>query len=200
MIHSYITCGEVVEWSMRQSFKEYIRAVVRSWWGIIGFLVELLGIISGASGNTILLPYWAWVIIGIMALIWAQFLAYHKVREQRDEARSEVAGAISELESNIIILGGQSINMATLFWKIGESFLDGILPRSIPGSIYSVVQGANKKDCDKAFDNLKRRLRLLGLIDDKQRQIRSTGYKEIQTTPLGASVLNELEKRYQDTN
>jgi hypothetical protein len=197
---SYVTCGEVVKWSMEQFFKEYIPAVVRTWCGIIGFVFELIGIISVASGITILLPSWVWVSIGIIALIWAQFLVYDKVRKERDEARNKVASAILDLESNTIMLGGKAVNMGTLFWKTGESFLEGILPRSIPGSIYSVVQGANKKDCDKAFDNLKSRLRLLGLIDDKQRQIRSTGYKEIQTTPLGASVLNELEKRYRDMN
>jgi hypothetical protein len=198
---SYIMCGEVVEWSMRQSLKEYIPAVVRSWWAIIGLLVEALGIGSGVSGNTILLPYWAWVIIGIIALIWAQFLAYHKVREQRDEARNEVASAISDLESNIINLGGQSTNMAMLFWKMRDYFLEGIQPGTTPGNIYKVVEGADKDDCNKAWGNLKKRLRLLQLICDAQRPhpFKSTGYIVMITTSLGASVLNELDKKWKDS-
>lgn len=196
----YVTCREVIEWSMRKFFKEYIPDVARTYYGIIGLIFALIGIISVAWGITILLPSWVWVIIGIIVLIYAQFLVYDKVRKELDKFRNPVLGAISELESKIIILEEQSINMATLYWKIGDCFLDGILPRSIPGSIYSVVQGANERDCHKAFDGLKHRLRLLGLIDDKQRQIRSTGYKEIQTTELGASVLKELKRRYGDEN
>ena len=112
---------------MWQSLKEYIPGVVRRWWGMIGFLVgDTLGIISGVSGNTILLPYWAWLIIGTIALIVAQFLAYHKVREQCDDAENEVASAISELESDIISLSEKSINMAKLFWTVGQPLLSGI--------------------------------------------------------------------------
>jgi len=171
--------------------------VVRSWWAIIGFLVGALGIASGVSGNTILLPYWAWLIIGTIALIVAQFLAYHKVREQRDEARNPVTRAISELESDVISLGGQSIDMATLFWKMGGHFLESILPGSIPGNIYEVVEGADKRECNKAWGNLKKRLRLLLLICDAERPHphKATRYKVITTTPLGVSVLNELDKK-----
>jgi len=198
---SYITYGEVVEWSMRQYLKEYIHDVVRSWWVIIGFFFELLGIISGASGITILLPYWVWVSIGIIALIVAQFLAYYKVRKQLDEARNEVVRAISELESDVIKLGGQCITMADLFWKTGDRFLEGILPGSIPGNIYEVVEGAEKTECNKAWGNLKKRLRLLLLIFDAERPHphKGTGYTVITTTPLGASVLNELDKKWRDS-
>jgi hypothetical protein len=50
-----------------------------------------LSAISNVSGKAILLPYWAWLIIGIIALVVAQFLVYHNVRKQRDSARNEIA-------------------------------------------------------------------------------------------------------------
>lgn len=186
---------------MRQSFREYIRAVGRKWWPIIGFGVGVLGIASGVSGNTILLPYWAWVIIGIISLMVAQFLAYHEIRKQRDGAGNEVASAISDLESNIINLGGESINMAILFWKMGDHFLEGIQPGNIPGDIYKVVEGVDTDECNKAWGNLKKRLRLLDLICDAQRPHphKGTGYRVIVTTSLGASVLNELDKKWGDS-
>jgi hypothetical protein len=183
---------------MWQFFNEYIPAVGRTWCGIIGFLIELLGIISVASGITILLPSWVWVSIGIIALIWAQFLVYDKVRKERDEARNPVASAISALESDVIELSGQYITMAELFWKMGDRFLEDILPHSIPGNIYEMVEGADKDECNKAWADLKKRLRLLLLICDAERPHphKSTGYTVITTTPLGASVLNELDKKW----
>jgi len=186
---------------MRQSLKEYIPAVVRSLWAIIGLIIGAIGIISGVSGNTILLPYWAWVIIGVIALIFAQFLAYHKVRKKRDDAGNKVASAISELESDVIKLGGQSIKMAKLFLKMGDHFLEGIQPGTTPGNIYKVVEGADKDDCNKAWGNLKKRLRLLDLICDAQRPHlhKGTGYTVIILTSLGASVLNELDKTWRDS-
>ena len=131
----------------------------------------------------------------------AQFLAYHKVRKERDEVRSGVTSVISELESNIINLGGQSINMAMLFWKMGDHFLEGIQPGATPGNIYKVVEGADKDDCNKAWGNLKKRLRLLQLVCDAQRPHphKGTGYTVIITTSLGASVLNELDKKWRDS-
>jgi len=198
---SYVTCGEVVECSMRQFFKEYIPSVVRTWCGIIGFISELIGIISVASGITILIPYWVWVSIGIIALIGAQFSVYDKVRKELDKVKNPVRSAISELESDVIKLGGQSIEMAKLFWKMGDHFLEGILPGSIPGNIYKVIEGADKDDCNKAWGNLKKRLRLLQLICDAERPHphKSTGYTLIITTTLGASVLTELDKKWRDS-
>ena len=186
---------------MWQSLKEYFHAVVRRWVMIVFAIVNIFGIVSLVSGNTILLPYWAWFIIGIIALIVAQFLAYHEVRKQFDEDGNEVTSAISELESDVIKLGGQSIKMAKLFWKMGDHFLEGIQPGTTPGNIYKVVEGADKADCNKAWGNLKKRLRLLQLICDAQRPHphKGTGYTVIITTSLGASVLNELDKKWRDS-
>ena len=193
---SYITCGEVVEWSMRQSLKEYIPAVVRSWWAIIGLLVEALGIGSGVSGNTILLPYWAWLIIGIIGLIVAQVLAYHKLRKQRDEGRNKVASAISELESEIVSLGGQYINIARLFWYLGEHFLRGIPSDSIFSTMRPIFEKANADELNKAERSLMFKLRSLQLIRDEQRQHKTTRYIVTISTDLGASVINELAKKW----
>jgi hypothetical protein len=201
-LQSYVTCGEVVELSMRQSLKKYIEAVVRRWWVIIGFLVGLLGIITGALGKTILLPYWAWVSIGIVTLIVAQFLAYHEVNKQLDEARKGVASAILDLESKIINLGGQSINMAMLFWRLGEYFLGGIKPGNIHGIIVSIFEEvgvyAGVDECSQVERNLMSRLRLLQLIENRQCWHLHTGYIEIFATSLGASVIKELEKKQRD--
>jgi len=184
---------------MWQSFKEYIRAVGQRWWAIIGFLVGVLGIISGVLDITIGLPYWAWVIIGIIALIMAQFLAYHKVRKQRDEARGEVTSVISELESNIINLGGQSTNMARLFWSLGQLFLQGIQTDSIFPTILTILKEANVDEYHKAEQNLIFKLRSLQLIHDEQRQYGIKGYIFTITTDLGASVINELAKKWGDS-
>lgn len=120
-----------------------------------------------------------------------------------DEVRKQlytVESAIADLESAVISLGGQSTNMAKLFWKMGNHFLEGIQPGSTPGNIYKVVEGADNDDCNKAWGNLKKRLRLLQLICDAQRPHphKGTGYTVIITTSLGASVIKELVKKWGD--
>jgi hypothetical protein len=121
-----------------------------------------------------------------------------------DEVRKQlyiVKSAISELESNVVKLGGQSIKMAELFWKMRDHFLEGIQPGSIPGDIYRIFEGADKHDCNKAWGNLKKRLRLLDLICDAQRPhpYKGTEYRVIVTTSLGTSVINELVKKWGDS-
>jgi len=121
------------------------------------------------------------------------------VKGSDDEAKNEIRSAILELEREVITLGGKPINMAELFWKMGDCFIgEGIKPGSTPGNIYKVVEGADEDECRKAWGDLKRKLRLLGLICDEQRPhpYRSTGYMVIVTTSLGASVLNELDRKW----
>ena len=187
---------------MRQSLKEYLGVVVRSWWAIIGFFFGALGIISGVLGNTILLPYWAWVIVGIIALIVAQFAAYHKVRKELDEARNEVGSVISELESETISVGEQSINMARLFWAMGQHFLRGINTEGIFSAVHEIFErptGEVSKGVAKAEQNLMYKLRLLQLVRDEQHQHRTTGYMVTTTTCLGDSVIKELAKKWGDS-
>jgi len=57
---------------------------------------DVLGIATTVTGKIILLPSWAWFTIGTVALFVAQFLAFHKVRGQRDELRER----ITELEQS----------------------------------------------------------------------------------------------------
>jgi len=186
---------------MWQSFKEYVLATGR--WGWVILVDILLGgagaylDISGTWG----LPRWVWVtMVGVGVLI-GPFIAFHKVRQERDEARNKVGSAISELESEVIELGGQSITMAELFWKMGDHFSERIQPGSTPGNIYEVVEGADKDECSKAWGDLKKRLRLLLLICDAENPHphKGTRYAVITTTPLGTSVLKELDKRWRDS-
>ena len=173
---------------MWQSLREYTSAVVRKWWAIIGIAIEVLGLISGVLGTTILLPYWAWLIIGLIALMVAQFLIYYGVRKQRDPVES----AISELESAIVSLDGQSISMATLFWKLGRHFSRGIHPDNICSVIRTILQTANSDECDK----VELKLRSLQLIHDEPRLHGIKGYTLTVATPLGHSIINELVKKW----
>jgi hypothetical protein len=162
---------------------------------MIGFAVEALGIASGMSGNTILLPYWAWLIIGLIALMAAQFLVYREVRRQG----YTVENAISELESAIIILGGQSTDMATLFWKLGRHFLQGIQPEGIFWVMHKIFPEDRGPETAKAEENLMYKLRALQLIHDEQRQHGIKGYTLTMATPLGTSVIRELAKKWGDS-
>jgi len=176
---------------MWRSLREYGSAVSRKWWAIIGFGIAVLGLASGVSGKTILLPYWAWLIIGLTALMVAQFLVYYEIRRQRDPIES----AVSELESSIISLGGQSTNMANLLWRLGHLFLTGIDPDSIYPTLRAIYQGSCSDECVRMVS----KLRALQLVRDEQRWHRTTGYTRTIMTSLGASVLRELAKKWGDS-
>lgn len=183
---------------MWKSLKEYVLATGRWGWVIlVDILLGGVGAYLDISG-TWELPRGVWVTMVGVAVLIGPFIAFHKIRQERDEASNKVRGAISELESDVIKLGGQSITMAELFWKMGDNFLEKILPGSTPGKIYEVVEGADKDECGKVWGNLKKRLRLLLLICDAENPHphKGTRYTVITTTPLGASVLNELDKRW----
>ena len=187
---------------MWQSFKEYVLATGRWGW------VILVDILLGGAGayldisGTWELPRWVWVTMVGVAVLIGPFIAFHKIRQERDEATNEVRSALSELESEVIRLGGQSITMAKFFSKIGDCFLgEGMKAGSTPGSIYKVVEGADEEECNKAWGNLNKKLRLLQLISDVQRPhpYKSTGYMVIVLTSLGTSVLNELDRRWRSS-
>lgn len=180
---------------MWESFREYLPAVGRRWWAVVGFF-DTLAIVSGAFGITLLIVWWGWLIVGTVGFMVAQFLVYDKVRKERDEGRHEVAAAISELESDTIEIGGRPISMAALLWKTRDSFLRGMQVGVLPGDIYTGFEQGSRDEVSEAWGSLIYRLRLLQLIEDRQRQHGTKGYMEITTTSLGISVLRELEKRW----
>lgn len=62
----------------------------------------VLGSIATLSGKTILIPYWAWFAIGIVALFIAQFLAFHKARKERDDLRKKF-DSLAEAQPNLVL-------------------------------------------------------------------------------------------------
>jgi len=184
---------------MWRSIKEYFNAVVRKWVMIVFAIVNIFGVVSLVSGNTILLPYWAWFILGVIALIVAQFSAYHEVRKQLDEDVNEVESAISELKSEIISVSGQSVSLAGLFWAMGQDFLRGINHNGIFGVIHEAFQkptGEAGKEVAKAEEKLMYKLRLLKIVRDEQRQQGDKGFIATVTTSLGDSVIKKLAKNW----
>jgi hypothetical protein len=97
---------------MWKTLKEYIPSIMQRWWATVMFIIGgVLGIFTALTGRMILLPSWAWFIIGIIALFIAQFFTFDKVRKQRDElqdklnvlekSRSDVTSALA----SIVIIG-----------------------------------------------------------------------------------------------
>lgn len=61
-------------------------AVLKVWWAMIVFgIADIGGIISTIIGKSIVIPPWAWFVIAAIALFMATFLAFHKVRVERDK-------------------------------------------------------------------------------------------------------------------
>lgn len=68
---------------MWQSVKGYVRAVCQWWWVVaMGFGFGIIGTILDIW-QELAIPIWVWVAIGLGGLSIAQFLAFHKLREQQ---------------------------------------------------------------------------------------------------------------------
>jgi len=67
---------------MWQSVKEYLPAVWKRWRALVISLVGIIGIIINIW-QELAVPIWVWVAIIIVGLFIAQFLAFHKLREQQ---------------------------------------------------------------------------------------------------------------------
>jgi hypothetical protein len=76
---------------MQKSFSEYIPAVFRWWWAmVVSGIGGVLGAVATTTDKGVLLPAWGWFVISVVALSVAQFLAFHKVRVQRDELKRQL--------------------------------------------------------------------------------------------------------------
>lgn len=119
-----------------------------------------------------------------------------------DEVRKQVStvgSTISDLQSDVITLGGESTDMATLFWKMSWYFLRGVKPGEISSVVQRIFQKADTDDCHEAEQKLMFSFRSSQLIRDEQKWHLTKGYTEITTTSLGASVIKELRKQWGDS-
>ena len=73
---------------MRQSLREYITAL--GYWGFIviaPITLNIIGVYQLASGNQFTgIPSWVWFQVAFVFLLIIPFIAFHKVRVQRDKA------------------------------------------------------------------------------------------------------------------
>jgi len=121
--------------------------------------------------------------------------------QQKTSAFSDqdAEAAIEELEKEYIRLGDKALNMAQLFWRMGQFFLNGIEFASIfptlMGFLPEASDGETANAPNEAFQKLMFNLRVLQLVRDENRQGFRRGYTVVVTTELGASVFQTLQNR-----
>ena len=76
---------------MRQSIKEYIPAVGKRWWAMVAG-----GILATAGGVSLFCPFLviptlAWFLIALLFISVAQFLAFHRIREEKDGLKGQLS-------------------------------------------------------------------------------------------------------------
>lgn len=74
---------------MQASLSEYLRIVVRTWWARVSLLAGAVGLASELT-NLVVPSYLWWILVGL-AVVLAQFTAFHHVRAEREELRAEIA-------------------------------------------------------------------------------------------------------------
>src|SRR4030042_7220562 len=95
---------------MWKSLKEYVIAL--GYWGLIVMVPIILNIISTyqlVSGNQFTgIPSWVWFQIAFVFLLVIPFIAFHKVRVQRDKALGTEQSLILTPRTYAIGLSGQT--------------------------------------------------------------------------------------------
>jgi hypothetical protein len=73
-----------------KSVKEYVPAILKLWWVVVvGGILSAVGVVLNiVQGLTI--PAWLLVVIGLMGLFVAQFLAFHRVKLDRDHLQARL--------------------------------------------------------------------------------------------------------------
>jgi hypothetical protein len=67
------------------SLREYARLVFINWWVAVGLLSTLLGIVALFATGGVTLPLWLGLLMALGCLLIAQFVAFHHVRQERDQ-------------------------------------------------------------------------------------------------------------------
>lgn len=81
---------------MRRSFKENLIAVARYWWAlVVGLGLGAYGLAQIVGDTTHHRSAWFWLFLAMAAIVLAQLLAYHSLRQERDRvlAQDQSAGS-----------------------------------------------------------------------------------------------------------
>lgn len=150
---------------MRQSFEEYMIAVLRLWllW-VPGGILSIAGLIANIV-QWLAIPSWALVVIGLLGLFIAQFLAFHRVRVERDRLRGQPAPIIEvtpKMDYHDIYLDVHNIGEYAEF-EAQVELLDGKNYALALPQIYSAYWDRTKRDKTKIMKGHKDRLKVANL-------------------------------------
>ena len=123
---------------MRKSLKEYFIAL-GYWWliVIIPIALDIIGICQLASGNQFIgIPSWVWFQVGFVLLLIIPFIAFHKVRVQRDK----------------VLEAQQSLILTPHSWAIGLSGMTDYPNK--PENAYWLRLQVSANAIDKPIDTL----------------------------------------------
>jgi len=149
---------------MWQSLKEYVIAVVRLWWFVVAGVASIAGIIINFVQGTII-PSWVWAAIGFLALLIAQFVAFHRVRVDRDRLQRQPAPAIEvtpKIDYHDIYLDVHNIGEYAEF-EAQVELLDGRSFAYALPQIYSAYWDKTKRDKTKIMKGQRDRLKIANL-------------------------------------
>jgi hypothetical protein len=84
-----------------RSIREYGRLVFLNWWALVGLVGTVIGLGALFVSGGITLPVWLGLLVAVLCLLTAQFLAFHRVRVQRDGG-----GPVPQTTGGINVSGG----------------------------------------------------------------------------------------------
>jgi hypothetical protein len=92
---------------------------------VIGVIFTIAGIVSYFH-PLLVIPTWAWFLIALLFISIAQFLVFHKVRIERDEARGGVDLIIGKLRNIKVLVDNKEKDAATIFYESRDELVRGI--------------------------------------------------------------------------
>ena len=197
-----------------KSIKEYSPAIAKQWWGYLTILLTiasliagLIGIISWAKDAKPPIPIWTIVLIafGIVGFIAANFLAFHRLRKQRDEVikhESETTSGkkmadivISDLHSYEISIGDRKFSLSYLLCDLKRKFTLKACIGDIMTELTVLVPSANSEDLSNAAKSILEHLSLKQITQIQIRELNPRGSYDADyyvLTDYGKKVVQNL--------
>ena len=203
------------------SLKEWSARVPQRWWDMINiplstipFIVGIIAFLVWGRYTEPPLPLWIMLLVASGALLFMvlSFLAFDRVRVERDKARAkivdnDIATVVEKLKAFKVTIGDKQLDAATILSGLQRQgkFTLGVHMYEVTDAITKVFRGSVTSEADSnasrsVFDNLS----LWGLAQLEQRRTASgphqydVGYWIL--TDLSKKVIQHLESEEKPTS
>jgi hypothetical protein len=184
---------------MRTTVREYLPAVLKVWWAMTVFVIsDGIGVYSVVTSHSLSVPAWVWLVVGTGFLFVAQFVAFHRVRVQRDLLTFDVEDALHRLSDFSVTIGGTKLEADTILKRIWMDITNHTDENQMVSIVRQRFQIPESTEIYDAVHSMLVQMRLCKIVDISTGQrFSGQGRYEVDTYKLsdfGTDVVRYMNK------